>query len=179
MAKSGDKKRIQANQTFLKHFRLGIGVSNVIFIIIRLLLKRQTVSTWHVVGYVLALGAMFVSHSGLTSALTPAYSATGDVIFAGADLSMGGMLEYYQDVAYLCMFALTVGAFTDWAWLVFLSIPLFCIHLIWKYVIGPWLNAPSQSEAMQELQEDDATKKRREKKERQAARREKFSTRRM
>lgn len=142
-------------------------------------MKRQTVSTWHVVAYVLSLGAMYVSHAGLTSALTPAYSSSGDVIFAGADVSMGGVLEYYQDVAYLCMFALTVGAFTDWAWLIFLAIPMFCIHLAWKYVIGPWLNTPSQSEAMQEVHEDDATKRRREKKERQAARREKFSTRRM
>lgn len=151
----------------------------VIYVVVRLLLKRHTASLWNYLGYGVSFATMGLSYAGLRSALVPTYSPTGDLIFAGADLKVGGMLEYYQDIAYLCMFALTVGAWTDWAWLVFLSIPAYGIYMLWNYVISPWLNAPSQSSAADMYDSlDEASKKRLEKKERQAARREKFAVRR-
>lgn len=145
---------------------------------VRLLLRRQSASVWNYLAYGISLVIMGLSYSGLRSALTPTYSSTGDLVFAGADLSVGGMLEYYQDFAYLCMFALTVGAWTDWAWLVFAAIPAYGAFMIWKYIISPWLNAPSQSSTDMYDSLDDASKKRLQKKERQAARREKFAVRR-
>jgi hypothetical protein len=150
----------------------------VIYVVVRLLLKRQTATVWNYLGYGISLGMMGLSYSGLSSSLTPTYSATGDLIFAGADLKAGGMLEYYQDVAYLCMFALAVGAWTDWAWLVFATIPAYGFFMLWKYIISPWLNAPTQSSTDMYDSLDDASKKRLQKKERQAARREKFTVRR-
>jgi hypothetical protein len=151
----------------------------VVYVVMRLVVKRSTVHTWNFVAFLCAMAAMWLCYSGLNTALSPSYSSTGDLVFAGADLSVGGMLEYYQDVAYLCMFALTVGAVTDWAWLVFLCIPLFAVFMAWKYIISPWLNAPSRSAADMYENEDEATRKRREKKERQQARKEKFAVRRM
>lgn len=146
--------------------------------VVRLLLRRHSATVWNYLGYGMALVMMGLSYSGLSSALTPTYSSTGDLIFAGADLKVGGMLEYYQDFAYLCIFALTLGAWTDWAWLVFAAIPAYGFFMLWKYLISPWLNAPSQSSADMYDSMDDASKKRLQKKERQAARREKFAVRR-
>lgn len=141
-------------------------------------MKRQSASVWNYLGYGISLLMMGLSYSGLQNALKPTYSATGDLIFAGTDLKAGGMLEYYQDVAYLCMFALVVGSWTDWAWLVFLLIPGYGMYMLWVYIIGPWINAPVQSSADVYDSLDETSKKRLQKKERQAARREKFAVRR-
>ncbi len=34
----------------------------------------------------------------------PVYGAGGELIFSGQDLSIGGALEYFHDVLYICIF---------------------------------------------------------------------------
>jgi hypothetical protein len=145
--------------------------AQILFIVVRLVLKKG--GTLHYVGFVMTSFLSVVCYMGLNSSLSPAYSSSGDLIYAGADLNSGGFVEYYRDVVTLCMFALVVGSFTNYAWYIFMLIPLYGVILAWKYIIGPWINAPSQHE----VPEDEATRKWREKKERQAARKQKFAAR--
>ena len=104
----------------------------------------------------------------------PHYSATGELIFSGADLKTGGVMSYYHDVIYLSIFAQVAGAATNYAWLVFLCIPAYALHALWVYVIGPWWSAPSP----QDVPESELDRKRREKRERQSVRAQKFAGRR-
>lgn len=52
----------------------------------------------------------------------PAYNASGELIFAGQDPSMGGVMAYYHDILYIVMFIQILGSFTDWAWLALLLV---------------------------------------------------------
>lgn len=175
MVTKGDKKRMAANAQFLRRFQIGIAVSNALYVIIRLLLKSSSCTKFNYGAFATTSVLLYVTHGGLKHALEPAYDAAGELIFAGSDLSKGGVLSYYQDVAYLCMFALTVGAFTNYAWLVMLCIPLYAGFMLYQYVIGPWLatRGDGRSDAF-DAGGDAATRKREAKKERQRARMEKF-----
>jgi len=143
----------------------------IMFVSIRLIAKRESAGSKIYFAFVSVLGLLGVCFKILKGALSPVYSQNGQIVDSGADLSSGGALEYLQDLVYLSLFALTVGSFTDWAWIVFASIPIFAGVMMWKYIIQPWLNAPS----IGEMPIDEAEKKRQEKKERQAVRRQKFT----
>jgi hypothetical protein len=173
MAKS-DKRRIAENARFIGRLQIGIAVSNALYVAVRLVLKNATCSTLNYVAFVMTTGLLYVTYAGLKSALEPAYDPYGQLIFAGSDLSQGGALSYYQDVAYLCMFALSLGAFSDYAWLVMLSIPLYAGFMVYKHILGPWMGSRNAGQAERLDHADEATKKRMAKKERQAARAEKF-----
>jgi len=174
MAKSSEKKRIAENSKFLSRLGVGIGVSNALYVVVRLVLKNSSCTSWNYVAFAISSGLLYVTYTGLKSALEPSYDIYGKLIFAGSDLAQGGALSYYQDVAYLCMFALSLGSITNYAWLVMLLIPLYAAYLFYTYVLGPGMSARGNSMAGAAEQLDDVAKKRQLKKERQAARAEKF-----
>ena len=173
-----DKRRIAANSTFLSRLRLGIAASNVIYLVVRLGLKSDA-RTLHYVAWAGSAFLLYVSHGLLKHALEPAFDAAGNLIFAGTDLSTGGVTSYAQDVAYLCIFSLAVSAVTDWAWLVMACVPVYAGYMGYTSVIGPYLASRKRAAAGAEaLPDDEAARKRQAKKERQRARMEKFSVRR-
>ena len=171
-----DKRRIAENAQFLRRFRIGVIVSNALYVTVRLVLKSASCSTPHYVAFTGTSVLLYVAHSALKSALEPGYDAMGQLIFAGSDLKMGGVTSYAQDVAYLCMFALACGAVTNYAWLVMLCIPLYAGFMLYKHIIGPYLMSRGNGGENVDGSEFDgvAEAKRRAKKERQRARMEKF-----
>ena len=171
----GDKRRPAANAQFLRRFRAGIASSNAIYIVVRLLAKSSSCAKWHYVAFASTGVLLYTIHGALKHALEPAYDAAGELIFAGSDLSQGGALSYYQDVAYLCMFALMLGAFTNYAWLAMLCIPMYACFMLYTYVIGPWMASRGGSQVGAfDAVADAALRKRQAKKERQQKRMDKF-----
>ena len=171
----GDKKRLATNAQFLRRFRAGLFSSNATYIAVRLLVKSSSCTKLNYIAFALTGVLLYTIHGALKHALEPAYAATGEMIFAGSDLAQGGALSYYQDVAYLCMFALTLGAFTDYAWLVMLCIPMYAFFMLYKYVIAPWMASRGGAHAGAfDAVADAVSRKREAKKERQQKRMDKF-----
>jgi len=175
MVSKGDKRRLAANAQFLRRFRVGIVSSNAIYVAVRMVLKSSSCTTWHYVAFALTGVLLYIVQGSLKHALEPAYDAAGELIFAGSDLTQGGALSYYQDVAYLGMFALVVGAFTNYAWLVMLCIPMYACFMLYTYVIRPWMASRGGAPVgTLDATADAALRKRQAKKERQQKRMDKF-----
>ena len=71
------------------------------------------------------------SYWWLSSAATCVYSGD-ELISAGSDLRVGGLLEYVFDIIYVFSFAQVVSLVSDWAWLLILAVSDFTI-IIGKY----------------------------------------------
>ncbi len=174
MVAKGDRRRLAANAQFLRRFRIGIVSSNAIYAASLVKCHAQCTGL-NYVALAVTVVLLYTTHGALTHALEPAYNAAGELIFAGSDLTQGGVLTYYQDVAYLCMLALTLGAFTNYAWLVMLCIPMYACFMLYKHVLAPWLasRGGAQVGGFDDVA-DAALRKRQAKKERQQKRMEKF-----
>ncbi|KDD73758.1 hypothetical protein H632_c1861p0 [Helicosporidium sp. ATCC 50920] len=147
MARGGDKRRLEANKEHIRKLQIAALASNALFLFVRIYLRWASTSRLLLTG-VAVIGLLYaVCYGSIANALAPAYNASGELIFAGQDPSMGGVMAYYHDILYIVMFIQILGSFTDWAWLALLL----------------------------DVGETAVEKKRREKKERQAARNEKFA----
>ncbi|PRW60298.1 transmembrane 208-like [Chlorella sorokiniana] len=170
MAKGGDKKRVEQNSAHLRKLQLLIAGANVAFVLIRLIWRGATAGKALYAGLLLTTVLYAVCYRSIASALAPVYGAGGELIFSGQDLSIGGALEYFHDVLYICIFVQVLGCYTDKAWWTFLLIPAFAGYQLMVHVVLPWWNTPKLDDAP----ETDAERKRREKRERQEARMAKF-----
>jgi hypothetical protein len=182
MAKSGDKRRLAENAAHLKKLGILIAGANAVYIVVRLLLRRRTAAPWNywaLGGTTLLYG---ICYSAISNALAPHYSPTGELIYAGADLAVGGALSYYHDVVYLALFCQVFGAATNWAWVAMAAIPAYALYMLSVKVVGPMLlgagGGGGGGGGIAEQTETEAERRRREKRERQAARAEKFAQRR-
>jgi len=174
MAKAGDKKRLEENKAHLQRLKIVIGIANAVFIIARFVLNRRGTTGYHYMALALTTVLYAFCYSAVAAALAPHYSSSGELIYSGADLRTGGVMEYYHDIVYIAVFAQVAGAFFNKAWLVFLAIPAYCLYALWTNFLGPYMNAPSPPD----VPESEADRKRREKWERQTTRAQKFATKR-
>ena len=127
-----------------------------------------------IIAHIISTQNITLLTSFLPHCTAPHYSAAGELIYAGADLKTGGVLSYYHDVIYLCIFSQAAGAWTNWAWLALALVPAYAAWaLVIKVLLPSWGSKDDGPVPETELE-----RKRREKKERQAARAEKFARRR-
>ncbi|KAL4428655.1 hypothetical protein ABPG77_009761 [Micractinium sp. CCAP 211/92] len=173
MAKAGDKKRIEENAAHLRGLRLAILGANVAFVLVRLVLRRATAGRLLYAGFGLTSILYAVCWSFISKALSPTYGPSGEVLFAGQDRSLGGVLSYFEDVVYISVFVQLAGCATDKAWYTFLLIPLYAAYILSVNVLLPWWRQPK----VDDMPETEADRKRREKRERQEARAAKFARR--
>ena len=52
----------------------------------------------------------------------PTHGEQGEVVDGGADLNLGGVLGYYQDLLYICILVQFGSLLTRSFWLVFLTV---------------------------------------------------------
>jgi hypothetical protein len=104
--------------------------------------------------------------------VAPHYSSTGELLYSGASLKTGGVLSYYHDVLYVTIFSQLVGSFSNYGWLVMLSIPVYATYALVVNVLMPAWNAKDVAIPP----ESEADRKRQEKHARQAARAQKFAS---
>lgn len=120
MAGAAGKKSAKAKREAAKrYFPLLLGATTL-YVVVRLLVRRATATRWHIV----ALGS--------TSAI---YAVIyGPIVEAAGEPS--ALAEYLYDIMVLTLFAQTVGTITDYAWLVGLLVPAFCLFKLaeaaWK-----------------------------------------------
>eukprot|EP00887_Chlorella_sp_A99_P003081 scaffold9.g3081.t1 len=173
MAKSSDKRRIDENAAHLRKLGGAILIANAAYVVGRLLLKRGSATWLHWGGFAFTTVVYAFCWFSIRAALAPAYSATGELVYAGQDLKTGGVLSYFHDVVYVSIFVQLGGALSDWFWLAWLAVPVYALYALLVHVALPYWNTPR----LPDLPETEAERRRREKRERQERRSQKFARR--
>lgn len=80
-------------------------------------------------------------------AARPGYDEKGEVVHAGADLSVGGVSEHCFDVIYTVSFVHVAVVFWRYFWLLLLAIPAYALFRLMRDVVIPWCASASLSHA--------------------------------
>lgn len=107
---------------------------------------RSTAGWKHYLAYLLTSAVSALCYRSISSMAKPTYGPNGELLDGGADLSMGGTLEYLHDVLYITVFVHTASIITDWFWLAYLVIPVYAGYMLWIYVIYPYVFATRPDE---------------------------------
>lgn len=130
MANSSAKKVMKSNRRRLNILMLTIGVTNLLFGIIRAVILRQSFTTFYQVCWV-ALGlASALPFYMIWVAARPSFGSDGSIISGGEDITQRGVLEYAHDVIFLCAFVQTALIFSRWALIVLLVVPVYIIYFV-------------------------------------------------
>ncbi|PNH09059.1 Transmembrane protein 208 [Tetrabaena socialis] len=111
MAKQGPKKQVEENKKRLRNLRYAIAVGIAIYVLIRLLLRQGFRSQWHVLGAFATIIPEVFCYSAIAKYAEAEYNEGGEVVYGGADLSMGGMCAYWHDALFVVIFV--QGAYTN------------------------------------------------------------------
>ncbi|GMH39060.1 hypothetical protein BSKO_06958 [Bryopsis sp. KO-2023] len=152
MANQGAKRRVEINKQRLKTLRIVIFAANAWYILVRLILRSSSVWWLNLTALAVTSFIYLVCFNWILKAAQPTYKGE-ELVDGGSDLSMGGVLEYNHDFIYLSVLAQFIGGFSDWGWLVFLSVPLFGCYKCCLGVIIPYASAPSAQDYGQEYDE--------------------------
>ena len=175
MAKSNQKKRAEENLARLTLLFRALVASVACHAAVRLGVYRATTIWWvHYPLFAVAAGSAWFCYASLAHIGTPTYDASGVLVDAGADLSLGGMSSYYHDIVYVAVFLLVATALvSDWFWLLGLAVPAYATYMLWAKIILPWIFTPTadEAEANARMNETKEQRKKRELKERRAERR--------
>lgn len=178
MARASAKNRLRQNKQRLRVLQLLLLGVNAAYLA-RLAIKRfPPVDT---VLVVLNNAVMYIAYATLSSAATPNYDVTsGELVDAGADLSSAGVLEYCNDLVYVCGATQLLASVSQWFWLLALVVPAFAGYKAWRHVIRPYVlggggGGDGSGVARPEDVRDPAARKRLEKQRRKEQRAAKFS----
>eukprot|EP00271_Cylindrocystis_brebissonii_P018560 TRINITY_DN5333_c0_g1_i1.p1 TRINITY_DN5333_c0_g1~~TRINITY_DN5333_c0_g1_i1.p1 ORF type:complete len:175 (+),score=29.14 TRINITY_DN5333_c0_g1_i1:201-725(+) len=174
MANQGAKKRKEENERHVKRLQYCIIGINVAFLLLRLGLRFVSFTWRHWFGLLFTSAVYVLTFGQIQRMAVPSYDEKGELIDGGYDMAIGGVAGYVHDVLYITMAVQLLGSVTDYAWYLYLAIPVFAFYKLWEYVIYPYLF----QQAPREEQEDARAKKKREKAERQQARLARRTTRR-
>mmetsp|Transcript_6392 Transcript_6392/g.39879 ORF Transcript_6392/g.39879 Transcript_6392/m.39879 type:complete len:175 (-) Transcript_6392:1040-1564(-) len=146
MAGAGAKRRRTENAKRLKALRVALVLSSVVYVGLRLGWFHNTAGWKHYLGYLITSAISALCYRSISSMAKPTYGPNGELLDGGADLSMGGTLEYLHDVLYITVFVHTASIVTDWFWLAYLVIPGYAGYMLWIYIIYPYVFAARPDE---------------------------------
>lgn len=125
MAKSSAKKVMKSNARRLTTLKIVIGITNVVYGIVRMGMFRGSFTIFDKVGWAI-LGILYgLPFYTIWTAARPAFDKDGDLIHGGEDVSKAGVLEYAHDVIYVCAVTQLGMTLTRWASLLLLVIPAY------------------------------------------------------
>ena len=165
------KKRADENATRVKLLHRALLCSTLLFVLLRLVLRRATAHLLIYALFAVTSAAAWFCYRSLAHIAAPTYDRDGVLVDAGADLSLGGTTSYYHDVIYVAVFLFVSTALvSDWLWLVALVVPAYATYALWAWVILPWIFTPTadEEEANRRMRESKEERKARERAERRA-----------
>lgn len=151
MAKSGAKKRFEANAARLKVLRLvvlggvlahlvGLGVSYARS-------GAAALTAGKALGLVGAGLVHLFAYRALAAHAAPALGPDGSLLDGGGDLDAPGVTSYAHDLVYLTAFCEAGGALVSpYVWLLWLAVPAFALYQLWVNVAAPWFSAGGDTE---------------------------------
>mmetsp|Transcript_35604 Transcript_35604/g.42880 ORF Transcript_35604/g.42880 Transcript_35604/m.42880 type:complete len:189 (+) Transcript_35604:202-768(+) len=148
MAKQGAKKLIESNKKHLQKLQIAIAVSLGLYAVIRLHLFKASTSWWHYFGFFCSSGTALFFYWLLSLMAKATYGSQGEVLDGGLDLTVStGFATYYHDLIYITIFVQVMSSLvSDWFWLVYSVVPMFCIFRLWTDVISPYIFTPQPGE---------------------------------
>eukprot|EP00747_Dinoflagellata_sp_TGD_P164791 gnl/TRDRNA2_/TRDRNA2_185200_c0_seq1.p1 gnl/TRDRNA2_/TRDRNA2_185200_c0~~gnl/TRDRNA2_/TRDRNA2_185200_c0_seq1.p1 ORF type:complete len:155 (-),score=41.97 gnl/TRDRNA2_/TRDRNA2_185200_c0_seq1:98-562(-) len=147
MAGHAEKKQAKKADAHSQYYLWAILAINALYVVWRVLLHWDSMGKWNIVGWLLFMGVSYLTNAGIKNAL-----------------ELGVDYEYYLDVYLVNLTTQFFVTFSNWGWLLYLTVPGFIGWKILKMFLD-WVFTPQGDEIM-----DEATKKRLAKKERQAER---------
>ncbi|KAJ7529234.1 hypothetical protein O6H91_15G040600 [Diphasiastrum complanatum] len=163
MANKGAKKRKEENLQHIRMLRYIILITNVFYVLVRLVIFRSSVSWTHYFGLLLTSGAYKLSYDQLAGMAKASYDDNGELIDGGFDMSTGGLCEYLHDILYITSFVQASSVISDKFWYIYLVIPLFAFYKLWQLVLYPFVFQQTKEEP-----EDEKSRRKREKMEKRA-----------
>lgn len=130
MAGGAAKKSAKAKQKASSRYFPMLVSASCFYIVVRLAVRRSTATWWHYFALV---------------ATTAIYFATYGPIVEAAGGPPGAIAEYMYDIMVLTLFAQIVGAVTDYAWLVGLLVPAFCLCKLVEHALRPAPTVPDSA----------------------------------
>eukprot|EP00198_Chlamydomonas_reinhardtii_P010506 XP_001699843.1 predicted protein [Chlamydomonas reinhardtii] len=169
MAGAGAKKQFEANRKKLSALRIAIAVGIIAHALIRMVLRQGYLSKWHWIGF----GATFMleafAYSAISRFAEPEYSESGELLYGGADLNMGGMCGYWHDLLYISVFTQVATCLSLYLWYTLLVVPGFALYMLAANVLLPGREVGG-TEGGREVM-DEATRKKMERTQQRAERR--------
>lgn len=148
MARQAEKQLANTNAVKIQNMRKAAIAVNVLFILIRLVWYYGTTSkkTWFM--YIVTNIAATLIQLQLENIGMPRFAEDGQLISAGEDLGQKGLTEYLFDIVYMTWIVYTlVAVITDYAWLMYLAIPVYATVKAWPLVRGMLGNVMDQARA--------------------------------
>ncbi|GJD12871.1 Transmembrane protein 208 [Galdieria sulphuraria] len=136
MAQNSARNTLKGNQSRLRYLRNLILGSNVSYIFLRMVLRRNS---YTVVQFLLWLISVLLSASCfffLYDAAKPTYDR-GTLIDGGYDISKKGWMEYCHDIIYVCCFSTILAIFSKKFWFTLLLIPTYGLYSVICLFISP------------------------------------------
>ncbi|KDQ64776.1 hypothetical protein JAAARDRAFT_52719 [Jaapia argillacea MUCL 33604] len=153
MANASAKRIASQNETAIRNMRLGMLVSGLLSILLRVLFRRSSLRfSFGFLTLCSTYAITFFMYRFLENNGTPKRDSSGELKSSGEDLSQGGLTELCFDVLYIT-WACQIGsaAFGEWVWWLYLVIPLYAFYKLWTLVISPFVlgrsAAPGAAEA--------------------------------
>ncbi|GFR50074.1 hypothetical protein Agub_g12218 [Astrephomene gubernaculifera] len=166
MANQGAKKRLEENRKRLQSLRIALAIGIAFNALVRLVLRQGYTSKWHIIGFGATLFLDLFSYSAIAKFAEPEFNEKGEVVYGGADLSMGGMCAYWHDLLYISIFLQVATCLSTYFWYTLLVVPGFALYMLYKNILQPYW-AQSKAEPVM----DEATRKRLERTQQRAERR--------
>jgi len=142
MANASAKRTASQNESTIKYLELGLLVSTILSLILRLLFRIHSLAPTKLSFWVHILShapSVFITRY-LVRIGTPTRGESGLLISSGEDLSRPGVIEWCFDIVYITWVSQVGSAiFGEWAWGIFAIIPLYAGWKIWTMFISPYL----------------------------------------
>jgi len=159
-ANQAAKKRRAENEGILKRLRYLLLISNIAYILLRIVWMNELFGLWHAAGFGVCLVTDIVLFLWISSLAKPTFNESGELIDGGADLSTHGQLsEYAFDVLYIIAFVQITTIFSDYFWLVLLVIPLFAGYKLFSLLFSVGGGLGSADNAAQRETRDERRKR--------------------
>ncbi|KAJ7507516.1 hypothetical protein B0H11DRAFT_1967463 [Mycena galericulata] len=167
MANASAKRIANQNESTVKTLKLGMIVPTIISLVLRLLLRRGSLppSKGSLFLYTVTFfPAFFLSNYLIKIGTTRRDPTTGTLISYGEDLHQPGVTEWCFDILYVTWACqIGSGAFGEWFWWLYMTIPIYAVYKLWTSVISPLVLGKSAPAVPEEGTDKESTSKRQEK----------------
>eukprot|EP01095_Lingulamoeba_sp_RSL-Kostka_P012109 TRINITY_DN473_c1_g3_i1.p1 TRINITY_DN473_c1_g3~~TRINITY_DN473_c1_g3_i1.p1 ORF type:complete len:174 (+),score=44.72 TRINITY_DN473_c1_g3_i1:65-586(+) len=166
MSNNYAKKLNARNKKVLKNYLLAIIISNLLYLLIRGALFYSSFGYVQIICWLLIFITMSVAYGMIFLSGNPPPADGNRVVAASVDLEVPGMLLYAMDVIILSVIIQVIGLITDWAILLYISIPIYIFYKMGGSIFS-FLTSGSGDQIPMDDQKQGRGKRKKEKGERQ------------
>eukprot|EP01130_Rhizamoeba_saxonica_P014746 TRINITY_DN6472_c3_g1_i2.p1 TRINITY_DN6472_c3_g1~~TRINITY_DN6472_c3_g1_i2.p1 ORF type:complete len:181 (-),score=27.68 TRINITY_DN6472_c3_g1_i2:184-690(-) len=160
MANASAKKILIKNRKKMKAFHIASAIIWAIYVLYRIYYHYDSMDIWNWIGSSIFFGVWITAYFLFTSRATAQFDPdTGKLIDGGDDLSKGMIMEYSWDLVYVNFMVQILTMFSNYFWLLYLSVPVYAIYKVITGVIVPYYKMKDQQDLANEERNNRKKKK--------------------